>query len=101
MFKYGEGWHVARLGVVELRPRIERLRELAAAEGEDLSKYTLSVRPLILFSDNVIPGDDPRIKGGSTLPGEPLIGPPDYVAEKLANYYTELGVTHVVPDLHD
>ena len=32
---------------------------------------------------------------------EPLIGPPDYVAEKLARYQTELGFTHVTPDLPD
>ncbi len=101
MFRYGEGWHVARLGVDQLRPAVERLHRVAEAEGKDVANYTLSVRPMIIFNDKVIPGDDPSVHNGATLPGEPLIGPPDYVAEKLARYQTELGFTHVVPDLHD
>jgi probable F420-dependent oxidoreductase len=101
MFRYGEGWHVARLGVEELRPTVERLHRVADAEGKNVKDYTLSVRPLIMFRDKVTSGEDIRIKTGNTLPGEPLIGPPDYVAEKLARYETELGITHVAPDLHD
>jgi probable F420-dependent oxidoreductase len=101
VLRYGEGWHVARLGVDSLRAEVDRLRRIADEEGKDLADYTLSIRPLIIFSDKVILGDDALIRNGATLPGEPLIGPPAYVAEQLARYETELGFTHVAPDLQD
>jgi probable F420-dependent oxidoreductase len=102
MFRYGTGFHYTPHSIEALRPRMERMHEVAAEEGKNVADYTVSTRPRILFQDEIIPNDDPRVQNGATLrQGGVIIGPPNYVVEQLARYETELGINLVTPDLHD
>ena len=98
----GDGWHVPRFTVAAMAYQMERLREIAAAEGRDHGELTVSNRPEVRFAlEPVEPEAAQTFSDQDPAPrAEPIIGPPGYVAERLAPF-AELGVSHLVIDLHE
>lgn len=101
----GDGWHVPRFSVEGMRPHLARFREIAAEEGRDLTGFPISNRVLVRFAERPsfdIPEHLRRSVQRNVTPETlPIIGPPDYVAEELLRFETELGVSHLVVDLHE
>ena len=98
----GDGWHVPRFSVAGMARQMVRLREIAEAEHRDLSTLVVSNRPEVRFARAPIePELAQDLNDGDPAPGaQPIIGPPAYVAERLAAF-AESGISHLVVDLHE
>lgn len=99
--RLGDGWHVPALGVDALRPLALRFREVLSEVGRDPATLTISNRPRVRFSGRPVRyGGSPAAGArGRDLPAH-VEGPPGYVAEQLQRF-EDLGVTHLVLDLHE
>ena len=92
----GDAWHWHGT-VEEMNRRIERLDELAAEAGRDLSDFIISNRPPVRFAakpDRTVYTEYPE----SVSP--PIVGPPEYLIEQLSRFATESRISHLVLDLH-
>src|SRR5260221_284351 len=49
--RQGDGWYVPRRSIDGIRPFIERIHEMAAEEGRDLSDFTFANRLTVRFAD--------------------------------------------------
>jgi probable F420-dependent oxidoreductase len=92
----GDGWHWHGT-VEEMNRRIDRLDELAAAAGRDLSGFVISNRPPVRFADKP---DLTRYTDYPENVNPPIVGPPGYLAEQLSRFATESRISHLVLDLH-
>jgi probable F420-dependent oxidoreductase len=92
----GDGWHWHGT-VEEMNRRIDRLDELAAAAGRDLSSFVISNRPPVRFAAKP---DLTRYADYPENVNPPIVGPPGYLAEQLARFATESRISHLVLDLH-
>ena len=100
--RIADGWHVPRFTVSGMAYQMRRLREVAAAEKRDLSRFVVSNRPEVRFARKASKPDLAQdFRSGDPAPvASPIVGPPEYVAERLAAF-GELGVSHLVIDLHE
>lgn len=97
-----DGWHPARFRVGTLRPLVDKLHEIAAAAGRDLSDFTICNRPAVRFADKVEEDDSNTfIPGHPVATPAPFVGPPGYIVEQLARFKTELGISDLIIDLHE
>jgi probable F420-dependent oxidoreductase len=96
----GDGWHGAGLGLDDVRPLVDRLRDLADEAGRDLATLTISNRLRVRFAPRPVPYRPSSTPGPyETLPVH-VEGPSEHVAAELLRFRA-LGVSHLVLDLHE
>jgi len=96
-----DGWQPSNVDLRTMEGMIDSLHREAEDAARDLSDFTISGRIRARFDAKVTPYD-PSLTGNreySDLPAH-LHGPPEYVAEQLSRY-AELGVDHLVINLHE
>jgi probable F420-dependent oxidoreductase len=97
----GDGWHGAGLGFDEVKPLVDRIAELMDEHGRAREELTLSNRLRVRFADR--PGGDTAERPAPSrywdLPPH-IEGPPEHVAAELGRF-AEIGVEHLVLDLHE
>jgi probable F420-dependent oxidoreductase len=97
--RIGDGWHAAGIGYDELAPLARRLRELADEAGRDVRSIAVSNRLRVRFAKRPVPYAPPRAGTYRDLPSH-IEGPPAHIVEELLRF-EELGVSHLVLDLHE
>lgn len=99
--RVGNGWHVPALDVASMAPMMLRFQEVMSEAGRDPSEVTVSNRPRVRLSRRPVLAAErasPTTRYRDSAPH--IEGPPEYVADQLRQY-GDLGVTHLVLDLHE
>ena len=95
-----DGWQSTPFVPELLSGYVDQLRRFADEEQRDLTGYAVSTMPKVLFNDNVVEHSQTLLPGTTAATPAPIEGPPAYIIEKLLEY-PEVGVTHIIADVHE